>query len=108
MMLHNARTEFAMLYLNDWRKRINQLEAMVIVTLDAKKQCALTKFGFTAERPDGETGQGNAHAPGAVDELNATCAGGCAHQTTFCFAPWRKGSCWILPCHGLCAGAGTN
>ena len=28
-------------------------------TLEAKKQRALTKFGFTAEQPDGEIGRGH-------------------------------------------------
>ena len=29
------------------------------ITLEAKKKHALTKFGFTAKRPDGEVGQGH-------------------------------------------------
>ena len=37
-----------------WRQQY-QMET----TLEAKKQCALTKFGFTAERPDDKIGRGH-------------------------------------------------
>ena len=40
--------------LGRWRRQY-QME----ITLDAKKQRALTQFGFTAERPDRENGQVN-------------------------------------------------
>ena len=50
----NTRKEGMLKMLRGWCRQY-QME----VTLDAKKQRALTKFGFTAEQPDGEIGQGN-------------------------------------------------
>ena len=50
----NTRKEGLLKMLRGWRRQY-QME----VTLDTKKQCALTKFGFTAERLDRGTGQGN-------------------------------------------------
>ena len=55
----NTRKEGMLKMLRGWRQQY-QME----VTLDAKKQCVLTKFGFTAEHPDSETGQGNATRTG--------------------------------------------
>ena len=48
------RKEGLLKILRLWRRQY-QLET----TLEAKKQRALMKFGFTAEGPDGENGQGN-------------------------------------------------
>ena len=50
----NTRKEGLLKMLRGWRRQY-QMD----VTLDAKKQCALTRFGFTAERPGGENGPDN-------------------------------------------------
>ena len=50
----NTRKEGLLRLLRRWRRQF-QLE----ITLDAKKKHALTAFGFTAERPDGESGRNN-------------------------------------------------
>ena len=59
--------------LRHWRRQYQ-----VETTLEAKKQRALTKFGFTAERPDGRTAKAMSHAPGVANELGMGGVGGCA------------------------------
>ena len=78
----NTRKEGMLKMLRGWRQQY-QLE----VTLDAKKQCALTKFGFRPSDQAGRQAKATSHAPDAADKLGAECAGGCARQTEVCLVP---------------------